>query len=360
MREQAVIAERPKRNLLLVLALLGAAMLPVDATWALQETSGDPTGQTEPAASPEALERFEYTRVVMGVKARIVLYAESEEGAQDEAAAAFERLEEIEQALSDYRRESEVNRLCEREAGEPVEVSDDLFRVLAMSARVAEASGGAFDCTVGPIVRLWREARRSGTAPAPDDLEAARAVVGHELVELDEDARTATLARDGMQLDFGGIAKGYAASRAVEWLAKRGHARALVDIGGDLALGAPPPGEPGWRVRIATGLGGDRTLTLSDVAVATSSGEVQFVEIDGVKYSHIIDPRTGAPLTAPIGVSVVAKDGAIADALASAVSVLGGNKGTDLVIEFEDAEALVVEMQPLGRTEWTTRGFPVE
>jgi len=88
MREQAVIAERPKRNLLLVLALLGAAMLPVDATWALQETSGDPTGQTEPAASPEALERFEYTRVVMGVKARIVLYAESEEGAQDEAAAS--------------------------------------------------------------------------------------------------------------------------------------------------------------------------------------------------------------------------------------------------------------------------------
>lgn len=311
-----------------------------------------------PPPVPQGLERFEYTRLVMGVRARVVLYAASEPAAERAANLAYDRLNTLDAALSDYRVDSELNRLCAAPPGRPVRLSEDLFAVLERAGQIASSSGGAFDPTVGPVVRLWREARRSHTPPARDALAAARAVVGHNLVRLDPEARTATLSRAGMQLDLGGVAKGYAAHEAVKTLTTAGHPASLVELGGDIALGDPPPGEDGWSIRIATGLGDERTVLLENASVATSSGAVQFVEIGGVRYSHIIDPRTATPLTDAIGVSVIARDGATADALASAVSVLGSDAGLKLVDATADAEALVARSADGELRVTTSRGFP--
>ncbi len=277
------------------------------------------------AAPPEpdaALERFEYRRVVMGVEARIVAWAPDEEAARAGCAAGFERMLDLEHALSDHARDSEATRLAAAAGGPPVAVSADLYDALELAVRLARASDGALDVTVGPLTRLWREARRAGGLPDEAALAAAHDLVGWRGIELDAGARTARLARPGMALDFGAVGKGLAADAALAALASRGLDRALVEVGGDLVCGAPPPGRAGWRVR--AGCGADTVdLELAREAVATSGDAEQFVEVDGARHSHVLDPRTGRALVGGACTSAVAPTGAAADALASLANVLG-------------------------------------
>lgn len=264
-----------------------------------------------------AAERIEAARPEMGTMFRIVLYAEA--GADTDRAnqaieKAFARGAQLNAALSDYLPQSELNRLS---VSEQV-VSEDLFRVLTAADRMARATGGAFDVTQGPVIRLWREARKSGRLPDKAAIREARSRGGYKLLKLNAARRTARLARPGMQLDLGGIAKGYAAQEMLSVLRRAGFARALVAASGDIALGDAPPGRKGWRV----GLGSeDRTEELSNCGVSTSGDEVQFVEIGGRRYSHIVDPRMGWAVENPVSVTVVARDAMEADALATAGSV---------------------------------------
>ena len=202
----------------------------------------------------------------------------------------------------------------------------------------SEASGGAFDVTVGPVVKLWRRTRRTRELPDPADLAAARERVDWNAVALDERDRTVTIARPGVRLDLGGIAKGYAADAALAALREHGITRALIDAGGDLVAGDPPPGGDGWTV--AVGEGGE-TLALANAAIATSGDAYKFTEVAGVRYSHIVNPRTGLGLTDQSTVTVLAGDGMTADALASAVSVLGPGAGVALLERAESAEGRV-------------------
>lgn len=298
-------------------------------------------GRGVSAAEPD---RFEFSRIVMGGSARIVFYAGSEEAADEAANAVYARLNELDAVMSDYRPDSELMRLCRAGAGVAHPVSEDIAFVLARSVEIAERTDGAFDPTVGPVVRLWRDARKTGERPGEAALAAARALVGYEMVVVDEDARTVTLIKPGMQLDLGGIGKGFAADEAIEVLGALGIECALVDLGGDLVASAPPPGREGWTVRVVDGFersstGGDAgpgSITLAHAAVATSGDLEQHVIIDGVRYSHIIDPRTGEPLTTAAAATVRAKSGLLADALASAACVLGVH-GKTLEPEFEGA-----------------------
>ena len=187
----------------------------------------------------------------MGTHVRIVLYAPDVRVADAAAAAAFARVGALDQALSDYRDSSELMQLSRRSGG-ALEVSDDLFRVLRASQQIARDSGGAFDVTAGPLSLLWRQARRQNALPDADRIAAARALVGHAKLELDEARRTIRLRQPGMLLDLGGIAKGFAADEAVALLAKSGVRRALVAAGGDIVAGEPPPGADGWRIGIAS------------------------------------------------------------------------------------------------------------
>lgn len=278
----------------------------------------------------------------MGSKARVVLYAESEPAAAAAATRAFERIAELDGVMSDYRHDSELSRLSGAPAGEWFGVSDDLLRVLSRAAVVSEASGGAFDATVAPAVALWREARETRRKPDAGSLAAARQRIGWRLVGLDRARRAVRFSVPGVGLDLGGIGKGYAAAEAIGTLRDEGHPAAMVDLGGDLAVGDRPPGAPGWRIRISSTLDDDRDLVLEHVCIATSGDAERSVEIGGVRYSHIIDPRTGVALTRRRAATVIHADGAVADALASAACVVGPSGLGALRRAFPDATVALV------------------
>ncbi|HXG55878.1 MAG TPA: FAD:protein FMN transferase [Vicinamibacterales bacterium] len=308
----------------------------------------------------EGLTRFEFAQPHMGTLVRIILYAPGETIAHDAAAAAFGRVAALEQALSDYRDSSELTRLCRRSGGAPVGVSEDLFRVLRAAQDLARASDGAFDATAGPLSVIWRQARRRGALPDGVGLAAARALVGHAKLELDEGRRTAHLMQPGMQLDLGGIAKGFAADEVAAMLRQRGIASALIAAGGDIVATDPPPGATGWRIAVSTLEGVDRPpaayLTLRNAAVSTSGDIEQFFAVGSVRHSHIVDPRNGRALTGRRSVTIVAPSGTTADGLATAVSVMGTVAGLRLVDSTSGAAAFVMHEEAGGlRTYQSTR-----
>jgi thiamine biosynthesis lipoprotein len=283
----------------------------------------------------------------MGTRFKIILYARNKELAVRAANAAFERVAELDGIMSDYRETSELMRLCHRAGGGPVSVSADLFRVLERAQAVARQSGGAFDVTAGPLVRLWRRARRTGEMPDPQRLAQARALTGYAKLTLDPKTRSVSLERPGMLLDLGGIAKGYAADAALLVLKRFGIRRALVAAGGDIVAGDPPPGARGWAIGIqplepAESSSAPR-LVLVNAAVSTSGDAEQFVEINGVRYSHILDPRTGLGVTGHSSVTVVAPDGTTSDAMATAASVLGPKDGLAFINAAENVAALFLQ-----------------
>src|SRR5258708_7675082 len=183
----------------------------------------------------------------MGTLFRIKLYAADEQRAAAAFRAAFERVRELDEILSDYKPDSELNQIS---VGHPAKVSEDLFHVLAASQQLAEETGGAFDVTLGPVIRLWREARKNNRLPDAAALREAGNRCGFRKLHLDEVNRTVTLDRPGVQLDVGGIAKGYAADEALAALNRLGISAALVAASGDLAFGDPPPGQRGWQIGV--------------------------------------------------------------------------------------------------------------
>ncbi len=300
------------------------------------------------AEDPEghSLERFEFSGVEMAVLVKLVLYAPDRATAERAADAALGRVRELNAHLSDYDPTSELRRLCDTSGpGKPVAVGEELWQVLRHAQGLSERTDGAFDVTVGPVVRLWRRARRRERLPTAKRLDAAHQRVGYRLVRLHSERQEVELMRPDMRLDLGGIAKGYAIDEAFVTLRQHGIDRALVDAGGDIRLGAPPPDKPGWLIGVAA-LEADeppsRYLWLSRRAIATSGDTRQFVEIDGKRYSHLVDPRTGIGLTDHSSVTVIAPDGITADGLASAVSVLGPEAGLKLVDNTPGTAAFVL------------------
>ncbi|MBI3462398.1 MAG: FAD:protein FMN transferase [Planctomycetes bacterium] len=299
------------------------------------------------AGDDAALQRHEASQLHMGVTFKLVFYAPDEQTANAAADAAFARIAELNQVMSDYDPASELSRLCDTAgSGQTVPISADLMGVLAISQDLARRTDGAFDVTVGPLVRLWRRARRMKEMPSDKRLAEARAATGFRHLELDPARGTAKLLRPGMQLDLGGIGQGYAADEALKVLRERGIARALVDASGDIAVGDPPPGKSGWRIGVApldkSDLSPSRYLLLSNIGVSTSGDAFQYVELGGKRYSHIVDPRTGLGLTDRSSVTVIAPDATAADSLATAVSVLGPEAGLKLIEATPGTAALIV------------------
>lgn len=314
------------------------------------------------------LERFEFTQPQMGVPFRFVLYAASESSAQTAANAAFQRVAELNRILSDYDPDSELNQVCHKTPpGQAASVSPDLWFMLDRSVALSRRSDGAFDATIGPVVHLWRRARRRAELPPADLLAEARARVGWNHLQLDARHRTVTFLRPDMRLDLGGIAKGYAADEALSVLRRHGITQALVAAAGDVTAADPPPEKAGWRVEIGaadvTNAPPPRIVWLRNASASTSGDIFQRLEIEGRRYSHIVDPRTGIGLTDHSLVTILARDGTTADSLATAVSVLGPEKGVELVDRTPGAAALILRAEG-GRIEtresrrlhrWTAR-----
>lgn len=299
------------------------------------------------AGTAQTLSRYEFSERHMAVEVQITLYAASETTANDAARKAFARIAELERVFSDYDPESEAMRLCQHaKPGEFTPVSDDLYTVLETALELAQRTDGAFDVTVGPLSKLWRRARRQKALPEPPLLAEARSCTGYRLVQLDRSSRSVRLGTRGMQFDFGGIAKGYAAQEALAVLRTAGISSALVAVAGDLAAGDPPPDAPGWKVRVALGKHPESEfpywLKLSRAAVSTSGDTYQHVVIDGTRYSHIVDPRTGVGLTDPCNVTVIAPSGLLADSLATACLVMRPERGGELLRNTPGVAALLV------------------
>jgi FAD:protein FMN transferase len=275
-------------------------------------------------ASGAALERFEAVEPHMGTLFRITVYAPGPVAARAATGAAFARVKQLDEALSDYRPDSELMRLTRHAPAEWVQVSKDLFHVLEVSQRLARDTDGAFDVTAGPVIRLWREARRTRILPSKEAITEALSRSGYKHLALDDRRRAVRLDIAGMQLDLGAIAKGYAAGEALEVLKRRGLKRVMIAASGDIALGSPPPGTKGWRILIEPSETTQQVLLLRNSAVSTSGDRNQFVEIGGKRFSHTIDARTGMALTDSRGVTVVARRAIDADSLATAACILGG------------------------------------
>ncbi len=299
------------------------------------------------AGESSPLTRYQRTQFQMGTSFQIVLYAADEATADAAFGQAFERIAELNALLSDYRADSEVSQLS---AASPVRrrVGIDTYRVLARAQEFSRQTGGAFDVTVGPLTKLWRRARRRKQLPAADLLAAAKQATGYGYMRVGDQPGTVELTRGDMRLDLGGIAKGYAADEAIAAMRRHGVTRVLVNAGGDVVAGLPPPGLPGWRVGVAP-LDARRPpsqiLLLQQGAVATSGDAWQYVELAGKRYSHIVDPHTGLGLTDRSSVTVIAPDGMTADALASAVSVMGIERGMAFIEGVPDVEAIMVVVE---------------
>jgi thiamine biosynthesis lipoprotein len=318
-------------------------------------------GDADPAQG--VLRRFEFKEAHMGTEFRIVLYAPDEATAKKAAAAAFERIAQLDGIMSDYKATSELMQLCKQAGseGEPVPVSNDLLAVLTRALEISRLTDGAFDITVGPIVRLWRRARRTMQLPDADDLAAARKLVGYQQVQIDTKNRMVRLTAKGILLDLGGIAKGYAAQAALDVLRRHGIRRALVAGGGDIVVGDAPPDATGWKIGIAPlenpTAKPSRYLSLTHAAVSTSGDTEQYVEIGGKRYSHIVDPKTGLGLTTRMAVTVINTDGKTSDGLATGLCVLGPTRGLEVIEKLESAAALYVIAGPEGPTVQASKRF---
>ncbi|WP_159076338.1 FAD:protein FMN transferase [Flagellimonas amoyensis] len=295
----------------------------------------------------------------MGTQIGLVFYTSDRQKADTLAQLAFDRIDALNQTLSDYVDSSEINRL-NKTPFQKVRVSRDFYRLLESSLEYRRLTEGAFDITLGPLIALWKTARASGTLPAEVDIQDALQRSGYSNLELfGQD--TVRLKRAGMQLNVGGIGKGYAADEVILLLKEHGVTMALVDMGGDITVGDPPPNKAYWTLGFthATKNGESvfRKVKLRNQAVATSGDLYQHMLVEGKKYSHIIDPRTGLALSNQTQVTVIAPNGTMADAMASAFSVLGILQAEKVVQQVPGLEAfMVVELQGAYR-QWNSEGF---
>lgn len=297
------------------------------------------------AARLSAQQRFDFSAPLMATTFRISLHAESKARADAAADAVFKHIAFLNTVFSDYEPNSELILLCNAANAAPgtgIQASPALFTLVARALDIARNTDGAFDITCGNLSNLWRRAKRQKKLPPADRLQQALAATDWQAVRLDPAVRTIAFTRPGMLLDVGGIAKGYAADEGLRILREHGITRALVMAGGDIAIGDPPPGADAWEIKLRTfskpAAAGEaepmETVRLKNCGVSTSGDLYQFTEIDGVRYSHIISPRTGMGLTERIACTAIAPDCATSDALDTAMCVLGQQRGREVIAKF--------------------------
>jgi thiamine biosynthesis lipoprotein len=302
-----------------------------------------PSAETDPPPTPVTVRRSQY---LMGTLAEITVVAPTEVMAQHAVTAGFQEIRRLEELLSTWLSTSELSRVNAAAGGDFTKVSSDTFELLSRSIQISELTSGAFDITVGPSVRLWKvtEAVR---LPTPLELGLAAQYVDYHLLRLDAETQTVLLQKPGMQLDVGGIGKGYAAERAVAIMKTAGATGALVAISGDFrTFGRRANGSP-WPVGIQHPRYADKvlaTLESVDEAISTSGDYERFFFKDGVRYHHILDPHTLMPARRCQSVTIVSPDAATADGLATGVFVMGPEEGLALV-EKLGIGAVIVDAQ---------------
>ena len=272
--------------------------------------------------------KYEFSHPQMGTMFKIILYAKDSSSAILASQKAFLRLDELNLILSDYREDSEINQLCRTAgSGQSIKVSDDLWGIMQASVKAAQLSQNNFDITIGPLVQLWRRMKRQKELPSTNQIDEARTKVGIEHIVSDAATQSILLKKQGMRIDFGGIGKGYAEDEMMKVLQAHGINAAIIEGGGNIVISDAPPVSDGkgWKVII-----NNKEYYLSNCGVSTSGDLYQFVEIDGVKYSHIVDPKTGIGVTVPRQLSIISADGTSSDWLSTALYLMKKKAGKKL------------------------------
>ncbi|MBN2592866.1 MAG: FAD:protein FMN transferase [Sedimentisphaerales bacterium] len=295
-------------------------------------------------------------QMIMGTFAHVVAVAENSSTAEKSVRAALEEIRKVDDLMSDYKNDSEISRANRDAFDRSVKVSEPTYEVLRRSVEFSKMTDGAFDITVGPLVALFRKAKESKATPSEEQIEQARSKVGFEKLKLDNENKAVKFSEKGMLLDLGGIAKGYAIDKAIEAAQRCGAIGAMVDIGGDVrCFGLPPKGREYWLIGLQDpnsaiegmeGGGLRLVLKITDEAVATSGDYQQFAIIEGKRYSHIMDRKTGKSAESLSSVTIITGNATDADALATAVSVIGAEKGLALIEKIPNTEAILITPQP--------------
>ncbi len=312
------------------------------------------------AEEKEAAKLFVQSGHAMGTVFTIYLYAQEQGSAAIAFEAAFEEIERLEEALSNYRPSSELSRINRLAAQHAVTTDPEVFGLIKASLEFSRRSCGAFDVTVGALMRAWGFFRGEGRYPTDDELRLARVNVGWEKVQLDAAARTVHFAAAGLELDLGAIGKGYAVDCVVKVLREAGVVAALVDAGASTlyAMDAPP-GKAGWTVHVPSPLDRSQTVsavTLRDASLSTSGSYEKFFQLSGQRYCHVMDPREGTPVQGILQTTLIAHDATTTDAVSNAMFVMGEEAGTKLLASIPDSQGLWIlggpEAQRLVEWNW--------
>lgn len=275
-------------------------------------------------ADSQSLQRFEFSEVHMGTLFRIVLYADSQTKADDVSRKAFDRVVELNGIFSDYVESSELSKISKNAYSQKVIVSDEMWTLLSKADSLYSITNGSFNVAMGPLTKLWRRAIRRQELPSLELLNDALRRSQWTDVILNKSSQSIKFKREGMRLDMGGIAKGYAVDQVYQLLKNDGVSIALVDGGGDIFAGNPPPNQDGWKVTVQLD-GSSTELLLKNEAVACSGARFKHLVYENTQYSHIVDPKSGYGISSPALVNIKANSCMLADALATCCSIINEN-----------------------------------
>jgi thiamine biosynthesis lipoprotein len=287
---------------------------------------------------------FKYHQIAMGTVVEITLVGEEEEIARKAALQAFQEIKRIEHLMSPWIESSDVSRINRSAGKEWVKVSPETMAVIKKALEVAQLSEGGFDITVGPLVQLWRNAREKGIPPPMQEIKKNLSLVNFREVTFNSEGRV-FLNKEGMAIDLGGIAKGYAVDKAFELLRDLGYKNLIVNAGGDLRVGGTKLDQP-WSIGIQHPRESQKIMvrvSASDIAIATSGDYEKFFIHQGKRYHHILNPRNGFPAEGCQSVTVLHKEGIMADALATAIFVLGPEKGLSFCKKLKGVNCLIID-----------------
>ncbi|MCF6223820.1 MAG: FAD:protein FMN transferase [Flavobacteriaceae bacterium] len=308
------------------------------------------------------LMRFSFSEVAMGTQLKIIFYASDSLKANDISHALFKKVKVLNAIFSDYDKNSELMQLCNTyETNKRVKVSNELFDILYQASKISIESDGLFDVTVGPYTKLWRKAKKNQKLPTKQQLLQAKKAVDYNYIVLNHKNKTITFKKYGVQIDLGGIAKGYTSDEVLKMLKNYNINQALIDFGGDITAGDPPPNKKGWNVELSytNSLGRriSKTLLISNMSIATSGDYFQQFSMDNINYSHIIDPATGLGITKSIQVTVIAKSGTFADGFASAFSIMQENDIENILKKNKDLHVFITTINYDSTKTWDSELF---
>lgn len=343
------MSRRKNNSIFAFVCHLAALALSVSVNLTLSSYLPAQSGADSPpqTTTGSGIEGYEASFPALGTLVEIKVFSDNADLVGRTVKAVERRTSEIEATLTDYNPDSETSMLTERAVGESfVSVSPDLWNMLAASDRWNKLSAGAFDASLGSLTRQWRALRRTKQPLTEELRQTALQHSGWRHVQLNPTNQSVRFTRDGVRLDFGAIGKGYVVDEIFKMFEQAGLKQCLVNISGNMRCGDSPPERSGWRIEIAPLEKGQpilRRLILANTSIATSGDLWQFTLIDGVRHSHILDPRTGQSVLGPIAATIIAPSAADADACATAVCVLGPTAGVQLVQSLPHTEALILE-----------------